>query len=87
MIEKTLKAEPLADIFPCSVEIAVIFGIRIYRIIGTQADVKESTDLLEMIYPKLERMAFSDAKIIGRHGDDLYYELFVLERVKPDGGD
>ncbi len=85
MTTKRLKAEPLADIFPAHVEIAVIFDVRIYRIIGTEEDVKETTDLLEMMNPRLERQTFSeDAKIIGRNGKDLFYELIVLEREPPN---
>lgn len=81
-MQKTFPGEPLEKIFPAFVEIRQFWGARIYRIIGSEEDVKETTDMIQELHPNTEKETMGDAQWLRNESPGIgVYQLLVVEKV------
>jgi hypothetical protein len=82
-----LSGEPPTHIFPAAVTAGKLADVEVLRIVGTRADVAETTRLVDELWPGTERTTLGDAQFLyyARDGKDVVeiYELIVLRKVAP----
>lgn len=88
MAEMRFKGESLSSALPAEyVMIKEIYGTEIFRLVGTEGQISESTKILEEIYPDSDKTVFCDAIWLGtsrlKEGGDYenMYELIVVRRI------
>ncbi len=81
--------EPLNSVFPAEVEVVEFHGVEVLRLYGTEAQVSETTKMLDELYPDDDKRTFCDAEVSGFVNLDSdgkrslmpMYELIVLRKV------
>lgn len=87
MVKYELPGEPLIDMFPAHVEIIRFQGVDVYRIIGDEGQITDTTKIIDDLYSDDAKRTFGDAMHIGygraRGGRKPIpmYELIVLRKV------
>lgn len=88
MTKKEFPGEPLESQLAAFVNVVVFEGVAVYRCLGTEGQVKETTDTLTLLYPLANMTTMGDAQWIGKaragpeRGDIVdVYELIVMRKV------
>lgn len=80
-----ITGETPASLMPGRVEKVTFHGVEVLRVLGTEDEIRESTETLETLYPECEMRTLGAAQFLFYERRGSYrveiYELIVLRKV------
>lgn len=89
MKKQELKGEIVSGSFPAKVESTLFEGVEVLRIMGSEESIRNTTKILERMYPRAKMACFGEARFWDYQKVDKaglvkllpIYELIVMRRV------
>lgn len=83
---RRITGEPLEAIFPIAIEKVSVFGVTVYRLIGNEKEISDTTAIMDKAWADGDKVCFGDAIPIGvdykpeSRERIVVYELIVIRK-------